>query len=124
LPKCRIDLDSSPTFRKLLRKLRRSYPQITDDLREIFEKIEEDYRRAAGAAAIPGFGEEVWKYRCKSSDLKRGAQRGFRIVAYYDSERNVLHPILVYTKPQQEDVSPEEIEGAISGLRQALEQEE
>ncbi|MCI0484964.1 MAG: hypothetical protein L0Y78_10325 [candidate division NC10 bacterium] len=120
MPPCRIDIDASPTFQKLLRKLQRTCRKINEDLTEAFESIEKDYTKAAQANAIPKYANTVWKYRCKSSDLRRGAQGGFRIIAYYHQSNGTLYPILIYLKTEKEDVSAEEIQKAIQALKDIL----
>lgn len=121
MPGCRIDVDASRKFQSLVKQLTKKYRGLPHDLQEAFSAIERDYTRAAQANAIPGFGRTVWKYRWKSSDLQRGQSGGVRIIAFYDEQRNTLYPLLIYVKPQQEDVSEEAIARAITELKEALE---
>ena len=121
MPSCRIDLEASPTFQKLLRQSRRQYPKVRDDLIESFSRIEKDYTGACQAVAVPGFASTVWKYRYKSSDFQVGSRGGIRIIAYYDSAANILYPLFFYFKKNQSDTSGQEINAAIAALKQALE---
>lgn len=124
MPPCRIDIDASPTFRKLLRKLQKTCRKINEDLAEAFECIEKDYTKAANANAIPNFAKSAWKYRWKSSDLRRGALGGFRIIAFYNQDKAILYPLFIYLKTDREDVSYKEIQEAIQSLQDVLNQAE
>ena len=120
MPKCKIDLEASPTFKKILEGYKRKYPKLLADLKDAFDKIEEHYDSAAHADAIPGFARTVWKYRWKSSDLRRGAQGGLRIIALCDPDKNSLYPLFVYSKVEKEDVSAKEIREAVEELKANL----
>ncbi len=120
MPKCRIDLEASPTFKKLIENHRRRYPKLKDDLKEAFQRIEEDYTSASNARAIPGFSSKVWKYRCKCSDLRRGARGGIRIIAVYNNDNETLYPIFFFLKTEQEDVDPKVIQRLVEELAMQL----
>jgi DNA-directed RNA polymerase subunit L len=62
----------------------------------------------------------VWKYRCKHSDLSRGASGGYRIIAVYDAAHAILRPILLYAKVDSDDVSAGAVKRAVEELREAL----
>lgn len=120
MPSCKIDLEASPKFKKLIKNYKRPYPRLLKDLEEAFERIEKDYTTEANARAIVGFSNKVWKYRCKSTDLRKGASKALRIIAFYNEDNSTLYPMLVYLKSDQEDVSREEIEKVVSELKEAL----
>lgn len=67
-----------------------------------------------------GFGQPVYKYRCKCSDLKRGTQGGFRIVAVYRKNEELLLPVLIYGKWQQGTVPTRQVKGAVTELLNAI----
>ena len=118
--RCRIDIEASPTFQKLLRRYQRQYPKTKDDLADAFDRIEQDPEHAAHATPLVGFGRAVWKYRCKHSDLARGVRGGYRVIAVYDAARAILWPILLYAKVDQGDVSAEAVKRAVQELREAM----
>jgi hypothetical protein len=93
------------------------FPQTS---KKVFERISEDHERAANATAIPGFGRKIWKYRCKSADLERGSQGGFRIIAYHDDATGTLYPILLYSKTDRGDVTGQEITDAVEASKNSL----
>lgn len=126
MPQCRIDLDASPTFQSLLKKLKRKYPRIVADLGDAFTEIEKAYPTAAHADRIPRIEAEmsveveVWKYRWKCSDQRKGAREGLRIIAFYNPTAETLYPLFVYVKSERTDVSPKEIAEAIRELLEVL----
>jgi hypothetical protein len=118
VPPCLINSELSPTFRKLLANLQKSYPHVGDDLKELFDSVAQDYRGAKGARSVPHFEDRIWKYRQNSSDIKRGARYGFRVIAYFSA--GTLYPIIVYAKPQLSDVSDRQIELALQEIEVLL----
>lgn len=121
MPQCFVNFDRSPTFKNLLDELRKRFPHIDKDLEPIWLDICQDYRHARQADAIPGLGIPIFKYRCKCSDMKRGASGGYRIAGYYHSPDNTLYPILIYCKVDQSDVDAETIGAAAEELLRAVE---
>lgn len=91
---------ASPDYQRCLKKLRRDYRHIDEDLAAAFEAIKKDRHRACHAMAVPSYGGTVWKYRCKSSDMHRGQAGGFRLLVYFDHATRTLIPICVYTHLQ------------------------
>ena len=116
MPNCKIDVDASPTFKRLLESHRKQFPKLLSDIIEALGRIQQDYRKAAGADAIPGFNQTVWKYRCKCSDLRQGTQGGIRIIAYYNAELGTLYPITFYFKRDQSDISKEAVQKIVDEL--------
>jgi len=122
LTRCRIDL-SSPTYLRSLRQLRKKYRNIEDDLAKTFRIIEGDHETpGAHAVSLHGFGRTVWKYDCRSSDLRKHPRECFRIVAVFlDDNRETLYPIILYFKGDKGDTTEKEIKHAMRELRTALE---
>lgn len=124
MPACEIDVDACPLFARLLKQLRKKYRKIDKDLDKAFTDIEHDYETACHATAIPGWQGEVWKYRCASTDMRKGQSGGFRIIALVEKSSNphVLYPILLYAKSEKADASAVEVAEAVKALRRALEE--
>lgn len=120
MPRCRIDIEASPTFQRLLREYQRRYPRTRADLVDAFSRIEQDPEHAAHATPLIGFGRRVWKYRSKHSDLSRGARGGYRIIAVYDGGNAILWPILLYAKVDRDDVPADVVKRAVEEIREAL----
>lgn len=83
----KVDCTTSPTLARLLRKLRKKYRHIEDDLMLIIPDIEADYDNPStwNAARPPKrkLGIEYWKYDFGSSDLKRSPRNSFRVVGIF-----------------------------------------
>ena len=116
MPNCKIDLDASPTFKKLLATHKKQFPKLLADVSDALSRIEQDFRNASGADAIIGFNQTVWKYRCKCSDLNKGASGGIRIIAYYNPESNILYPLTFYFKRDQSDISKKDVQNVVEEL--------
>jgi hypothetical protein len=120
VPPCNID-QRSPTFRALLEKYKKAgFPHIEDDVKEALAAIAQDYRNAKHGASIPRFENKVFKYRQKSTDQRRGAQSGFRIIGYYDKETNTLYPIFIYPKSERSDIDAETIKELVEELLSSI----
>jgi hypothetical protein len=115
-------MDYSSNVKKLLQSNRRQFPRLLKDLEEAFSRIEQDYQKAANAAAISGFNQTVWKYRCKCSDLQRGASGGIKIIAFFKAETNTLYPLTLYFKKDKSDITAQEIGEVVTELLAATSQ--
>ena len=122
MPPCEIDVDACPKFLPLVKRLKKKYRRIEQDLKQVFEEIERDYETAAGAAPIPGWEGTVWKHRCGSTDMRSGRSGGFRIISMLvkDRDPHVLFPLLIYAKPERTDVTAVEIAEGVKALRREL----
>lgn len=112
----KVQPDTSSLFGKKVKRLAKRFPNIEKDLQEFYSAIEENHRQKCGAAAVPKFGESVWKYRCRSSDLKRGKSGGYRIICYVDSDLFLIYPITIYAKADQSDITASEINKLVKAL--------
>ncbi len=116
-----IDDSASPTFQKALRELSKQYRHVGEDLKRAYEAISADPWHACNARRIPGTSHELWKYRVRSSDRKRGGRGGFRLIAYRPPGSDVLYPLIVYTHSQYEGQPPDrQIKRAIESLLGSL----
>jgi mRNA-degrading endonuclease RelE of RelBE toxin-antitoxin system len=93
---CLIDSRRSPTFNRQLKELAKRYRHIETDLANAYAEIIKDRLAACNACQVPGF-EQVWKYRCDSSDMKRGQSGGFRLMTVWSEPESTLYPFCVYT---------------------------
>lgn len=117
---CRINGTSSPQFNKLREHWKRVYPHIDDDLSEAFRAIGENMNANKASRLQSGPNLEVYKYRQNSSDIKRGAKYGWRIIALYEKSTGTLYPILVYPKPVWSDANKNTVSEAIREIRLIL----
>jgi len=129
LARCKIDRTTSPTLAKLLKKLRKKYPHIEDDLLEIIPKIEADYTSACGAARPPKRKLELewWKYDFGSSDLRRHPRESFRVVGIFlepeePDKVRTMFLCIAFFKGDQAEVSSEEVRKAVGRLMETISQ--
>jgi hypothetical protein len=121
---CIVDWQRSPTFQKIVARLKaKNYRHVEADLEDAFKSIASDYEHANHADAIPGHNRTVWKYRAASKDIGKGSRYGFRIIAHYVPESNTLYPIFLYPKKEQENIAKGPITEATLELRLLLEEE-
>lgn len=120
---CRVDDAKSSSFRRTLKKLRKKYPKAADDVAAALAEIAKDHVTACNAAALPGYHGLLWKYRCRSSDMKRGQSGAFRIIAYFDEQDRVLYPMLIYWKGDRQGLPDSELQAAMAEVRKDLDGE-
>lgn len=112
---CEIDVERSPRFKRELQTFQQKYPQTLNDVADLFGRIAQNPRETAvGRVQTGNSTQEVYKYYCKSSDLRRGSREAYRIIALYEPDRNLLTPLAMYLKP--EDVAAKEVVEAIKAL--------
>jgi len=100
-----VEIAFSPEFKRNLRQLAKKYRHIRADVQPIIDKLEEGEKPGD---QVPRVQYEVFKVRVKNSDAKRGKSGGYRIIYYVTSEHAVVL-VTIYSKTEQEDVSPSEI---------------
>lgn len=129
MARCKVDCTTSPTLARLLRKLRKKYRRIEDDLMLIIPDVEADYDNPAtwNAARPPKrkLGIEHWKYDFGSSDLRRSPRNSFRVVGIFleapeDGKERTMYLSIAYFKGDQADVTEEEVRKASQDLRDAI----
>nr|VFJ72777.1 MAG: hypothetical protein BECKFW1821C_GA0114237_103717 [Candidatus Kentron sp. FW] len=96
-----------------MRRLKKSYPRILDDLKEITEALKAGH---LVGDPIPGFSRRVYKARIPSSDMKRGKRGGFRIVYYVVLDKAVIGILTVYAKSRQENIDSASIRQLIDSF--------
>ncbi len=108
-------------FRRKLKKLKKKYPHITEDLRELFSDME--YGRISGVP-IPGLSDKVCKIRAGSSDMKRGKSGGYRIIYYFEKEKSEVFLLTVYAKARNENIPIKDIQAILRELDLKFQQSE
>jgi mRNA-degrading endonuclease RelE of RelBE toxin-antitoxin system len=90
--------------------LRRKFPKIEDDVNSIIDQLERDERPGV---KVPNVGYDVYKVRLSNTSAGRGKRGGFRVV-YYIQRQNSVILLTVYSKTQQDDITPEQIRRIIA----------
>jgi hypothetical protein len=131
LARCVVDHTTSPTLARLLRKLKKKYPHIEDDLAAVIPEIAADYTAACNAARPPKrkIQWEFWKYDFGSSDLRRHPRESFRVIGIFlvpeeSGKERTMYLCIAFFKGDQPDVSNEEITKAVGQLMMAVSQSE
>lgn len=111
MPPCYIECDISPDYQRQLKDLRKKYPHVDDDLCGAYAEIRQRPSAACRAVAVPGLlppGSDaaIYKYKIASRDMKRGSSGGFRLVALYLPQRNLLIPVCMYTHVDYDSQPP------------------
>lgn len=100
-------------FIKQLKPLVRKFRHLTADV----EKTLLHFDKSLGTP----IGNYTYKIRLKSSDLKRGKSKSFRLIVFVVEYANILTPVVIYFKGERENVSKQEISYHLSKVIQELE---
>ena len=87
-------------FRKKIKKLKKKYPQIKEDLIDLLPVLKENPQ--AGEKP-PGTNIPLYKIRMGSRDQKRGKSGGFRIIYFFRGKDGQIYLITIYPKSVQEN---------------------
>lgn len=95
-----MKIDLSPEFLRNLKKLKKRYPHVRDDVtafRQLFDsgKLPGD--------KVQGVGYEVYKARLRNSDARRGKSGGYRVI-YYLRQADAILLVTIYSKSDQSDI--------------------
>lgn len=115
----RVEVRVAASFKRDLRSLKKSYPNIQADIQPTLSDIE------AGKTPgdqIPGVDYTVYKVRLPNRDSKRGKRGGYRVIYYINAPVRVLL-VAIYSKSERSDISPKEIKELIRKVMEQLELE-
>lgn len=91
----------APHFKKQLKQLSKKYRNLKDEViltLKSFEKIKEQ-----------SLGNNLYKIRVRSKDIKRGKNKSFRLIVYIVEVQNYIIPITIYYKGDKTGVTTKEI---------------
>lgn len=91
----------SEHFKKQLKKLKKKYPHVKDDLLKVI-----DLFNPPNEISI---GRSIYKIRIPSADMKKGKSGGFRSYIYSYVRRDLLLPSCIYTKSDTESITDSEL---------------
>jgi mRNA-degrading endonuclease RelE of RelBE toxin-antitoxin system len=90
------------SFKRSVKKLKRRYPHIKDDVQEGVELL---LQTPQLGVVVPGSGG-IRKIRLPNRDAKRGKSGGYRLLYYLeDTESQALYLLFVYSKSDRADVT-------------------
>ncbi len=108
-------------FGRKLKKLRKKYPHITDDLKRLLSDMENGI---ISGVPISGLSDKVCKIRAGSSDMKRGKSGGYRIICYFEKEKSEVFLLTVYAKARNENIPIKDIQAILRELDLKFQQSE
>lgn len=109
-------------FKKELKRLGKKYRSIKSDVQGFIDSIKPDSFPGDVMQGIQ-IEEPIYKARVKNSDNKKGKSGGYRIIyGYFESETILL--IQIYSKSDQPDTTPGEINDRIMQHEQKDETED
>jgi len=88
-------------FKIQLKKLKKKFPSVKDDLLKQMEKLD--------LANEIHIGKSIYKVRIKSSDQPKGKSSGFRTYIYIYKKNNLLVPLCIYHKSTTESITSNEL---------------
>ena len=91
----------SEHFKKQLKKLKKKYPHVKDDLLNIIDSFDPKDEIS--------IGRSMYKIRIPSSDMQKGKSGGFRSYLYLYVKKNLILPLCIYPKSETESVSENEL---------------
>jgi len=105
-PNYKVIVPSDLPIQAKIKKLKKSYPHIKEDLDEAIKILEENPMKQgfSGMAPIPRFGGNVWKIRVKCSDIKSGKSKGYRLVYYTNKETKCIYLLFIVIKKEGEQI--------------------
>lgn len=90
-------------FKKDVLELRKDYPHIWSDLKELNRILNENER--AGTS----LGSNIYKIRLRCSDIPKGKRSGYRVISYVKNEKQIVRLLTIYAKAKRGDIRKEEI---------------
>ena len=90
-----------PNFKKQLKKLSKKYRNLKDEVIFTLKSFEKSKEQS--------LGNNLYKIRVKSKDIKRGKNKSFRLVIYIIEAQDYIIPVTVYYKGDKTDLTTKEI---------------
>ena len=94
------------TFEKNVKKLKKRYPKIKNDLANLVTKLKNNPRIGVE------LGHNIFKIRIPNSSIPTGSRSGFRVITYYFKEETI-YLITIYSKNELDNILTEEIKKII-----------
>jgi mRNA-degrading endonuclease RelE of RelBE toxin-antitoxin system len=107
-----VEVIPSPWFSKRIKKLRKRYPHIAQDIRPLIEQLT---RGETPGDHVQAKSFNIYKVRVSNRDAQRGKSGGYRVVYYIQTESHIVL-LTIYSKSDQNDISLEEIQTIIADL--------
>lgn len=103
-----LNIEKTDLFEKLIKKLKKRYPNIENEL-DIFLDSIEDVKQLGNP-----LGNNLYKARIKNSDAQRGKSGGYRLISYLKLVNKKLTLVYIYSKSDLENIDESELDKLIS----------
>ncbi len=108
-------------FKKELKRLSKKYNSIQGDIQGFIDTIQPDNFPGDIVQGIKSEGT-IYKERIKNSDNNKGKSSGYRVIyGYFSPETIVL--IYIYSKSEQPNITPTQINDILSNYELEIEEE-
>jgi len=97
----RYEIIFTEPFKRKLKKLKKKYPHIKNDLSRVLSDMENG---ESLGYPIPELFNRVYKVRVGSSDMKRGKRGSYRIIHYLEDRNSMIYLLTIYGKPKRENI--------------------
>jgi len=90
-------IDTTPRFEKDVKKLKKKFPKIKDDLVKFINEL------SINPELGVNLGDKIFKVRIPNSSIPTGKSGGFRIITYYKRE-DIIFLVTIYSKTEQDNI--------------------
>lgn len=90
-----------PHFKKQLKNLNKKYKNISNDLIKSLTNFNKQ--------TSISLGNNIYKIRIKSSDIKKGKNKSFRLIIFVIELDKTIYPIAIYFKSNKTNITDIEI---------------
>ncbi len=97
-----------PIFLKKLKKYKKRFPQIKKDITKALLNFT--------PKTSVNLGAQTYKLRIKSSNIPKGKSKSFRIIIHVRFNYNIIYPMSLYFKGDNETISEQEIKKLIKQI--------
>jgi mRNA-degrading endonuclease RelE of RelBE toxin-antitoxin system len=100
-----IAVDYTAQFKRDLKRLRKKYPHVQNDLQPLIERLENG---ETPGDQVPRLDYTVYKVRIRNADQSRGTRGGYRVM-YYIKAPQLMILLRIYPKSARSDLPPDEL---------------
>ena len=111
-----IYIDYTSEFKRNLRTLAKKYRHIRSDIQPLINQLQTG---TLIGNQIKGSSTTLFKSRARNSDIKKGKSSGYRVI-YWQKTSHHLILVTIYSKLDQSDISPQQIQRIIKHFSQAV----
>ena len=99
-------IETIPRFDKDVKKLKKRFPKIKDDLTLLVEELSKN----------PNLGthleNSIFKIRLQNSSIPTGKRSGFRVITYYINDE-ILYLVTMYSKSDKDTIITDKLKDII-----------